>query len=217
MGTLKLCRDRQAQNPFFLEGLSVSVYTLEELCYAIESNLFLLDEKWIGTSLFQWLEKELGEADLTAHLKNSYRKSKDVYECAELILSASGFYTVERLRQIDEMLTRMRGKSPMERRKMKADYFLSEKKYRHAAYGYLELLQQENLIYMTEELQGGILHNLGVAYAASVFVSGSGRNVCSSLSEKQIREEPVLLSYAMNYVPGGEVLGNLEPEIILVR
>ena len=45
MGTLKLCRDRQAQNPFFLEGLSVSVYTLEELCYAIESNLFLLDEK----------------------------------------------------------------------------------------------------------------------------------------------------------------------------
>ena len=40
----------------------------------------------------------------------------------------------------------------MERRKMKADYFLSEKKYRHAAYGYLELLQQENLIYMTEEL-----------------------------------------------------------------
>ncbi len=154
MGTLKLCRDRQAQNPFFLEGLSVSVYTLEELCYAIESNLFLLDEKWIGTSLFQWLEKELGEADLTAHLKNSYRKSKDVYECAELILSASGFYTVERLRQIDEMLTRMRGKSPMERRKMKADYFLSEKKYRHAAYGYLELLQQENLIYMTEELQG---------------------------------------------------------------
>lgn len=203
MGTLKLCRDRQAQNPFFLEGLSVSVYTLEELCYAIESNLFLLDEKWIGTSLFQWLEKELGEADLTAHLKNSYRKSKDVYECAELILSASGFYTVERLRQIDEMLTRMRGKSPMERRKMKADYFLSEKKYRHAAYGYLELLQQENLIYMTEELQGGNPAQSGRGICASVFVSGSGRNVCSSLSEKQIREEPVLLSVCYELCAGG--------------
>ena len=200
---MKLCRDRQAQNPFFLEGLSVSVYTLEELCYAIESNLFLLDEKWIGTSLFQWLEKELGEADLTAHLKNSYRKSKDVYECAELILSASGFYTVERLRQIDEMLTRMRGKSPMERRKMKADYFLSEKKYRHAAYGYLELLQQENLIYMTEELQGGILRQSGRGICASVFVSGSGRNVCSSLSEKQIRAEPVLLSVCYELCAGG--------------
>ena len=200
MGTLKLCRDRQAQNPFFLEGLSVSVYTLEELCYAIESNLFLLDEKWIGTSLFQWLEKELGEADLTAHLKNSYRKSKDVYECAELILSASGFYTVERLRQIDEMLTRMRGKSPMERRKMKADYFLSEKKYRHAAYGYAAAGKSD--LY-DRGTAGGNPAQSGRGICASVFVSGSGRNVCSSLSEKQIREEPVLLSLCYELCAGG--------------
>ena len=96
---------------------------------------------------------------------------------------------------------------------MKADYFLSEKKYRHAAYGYLELLQQENLIYMTEELQGGILHNLGVAYARLFVFQEAAEMFAAAYQKNRSEQSRYCYLYAMNYVPEDEVLGNLEPEI----
>ena len=44
MGALKLCTYKKAEYPLYLEMLSLHVYTMEELCYAMESSLFLLDE-----------------------------------------------------------------------------------------------------------------------------------------------------------------------------
>ena len=43
MGALKLCTYKKAEYPLYLEMLSLHVYTMEELCYAMESSLFLLD------------------------------------------------------------------------------------------------------------------------------------------------------------------------------
>ena len=55
MGALKLCTYKKAEYPLYLEMLSLHVYTMEELCYAMESSLFLLDESWMGTEFFQWI------------------------------------------------------------------------------------------------------------------------------------------------------------------
>ena len=44
MGALKLCTYKKAEYPLYLEMLSLHVYTMEELCYAMESSLFLLDD-----------------------------------------------------------------------------------------------------------------------------------------------------------------------------
>ena len=55
MGALKLCTYKKAEYPLYLEMLSLHVYTMEELCYAMESSLFLLDESCMGTEFFQWI------------------------------------------------------------------------------------------------------------------------------------------------------------------
>ena len=60
MGALKLCTYKKAEYPLYLEMLSLHVYTMEELCYAMESSLFLLDESWMGTGFFSGLQRELG-------------------------------------------------------------------------------------------------------------------------------------------------------------
>lgn len=52
MGALKLCTYKKAEYPLYLEMLSLHVYTMEELCYAMESSLFLLDEKLDGNRIF---------------------------------------------------------------------------------------------------------------------------------------------------------------------
>ena len=57
----RLCTYKKADYPLYLEMLSLHVYTMEELCYAMESNLFLLDESWMGTEFFQWIAEGLGD------------------------------------------------------------------------------------------------------------------------------------------------------------
>ena len=165
MGEFILCREQTALHPFFHETLSVHLYTIEELCYYMETNLFLLDKNFIGEPLFAWLKEELGLVGLSGRLRQIYQKSRDVYVCVEMIFQESGYYSGAELRELSALLERMRGKTEMECRKMRADRLLAAKKYRQAVYTYLELLQPEHTARMTEELQGNLMHNLGVAYA----------------------------------------------------
>ncbi|MFR5702252.1 MAG: hypothetical protein ACLUD0_10520 [Eubacterium ramulus] len=116
------------------------------------------------------------------------------------LFSASGFYSRQEQKELERIIEKMKGKNSMERRKMKADYYLAKKRYRYAACGYLELLQPEFLQQMTrEELQGHIAHNLGVVYARLFFVPG-GRQGCFSMAYHEIAHgifTTVLHLYAM--------------------
>ena len=119
MGEFRLCENRRAKNPFFHETMSVHLYTIEELCYYMETNLFLLDESWGGEPLFRWLREELKMEKLAGKLHQTYVKTKDLYACVALIFQESGYYTEKELEKQDGLLDSMRGKTAMERRKMR--------------------------------------------------------------------------------------------------
>ena len=44
MGELLLCRFKTAETPYYLENYSVNIYSLEELCYCMEQNPYLIEE-----------------------------------------------------------------------------------------------------------------------------------------------------------------------------
>ena len=98
---------------------------------------------WFGEELFSWLGQELHYETLAAGLRQCYRSTKDIFRCAEQILQASGNYGAEEMEQIHQLLEAMNGKTAMERRKMRGDLLLEAKKYRQAAYIYMELLEPE--------------------------------------------------------------------------
>ncbi len=191
---------KKAQNPFAHENLPVRFYTMEELRYFMEKNMYLIDAFWLGEDLFAWMESELDEGVLAAHLRSSRRKTGDVYTCAELIFRNSSHYTTTELNDIAGLLDQMRGKTKMERRKMRGDLYLEAGKYRKAAYTYMELLQKEYAIQMTEELRGNILHNLGVVYARLfLFPEAAGLFSEAYALSKNTESQDAYL-YAMNYV-----------------
>ena len=78
MGALKLCTYKKAEYPLYLEMLSLHVYTMEELCYAMESSLFLLDESWMGTEFFQWIAEGVGNAELAGQLRRLYQRHSGI-------------------------------------------------------------------------------------------------------------------------------------------
>ncbi len=213
MGALKLCTYKKAEFPLYLEMLSMNVETMEELCYAIESNLFLLDESWMNKELFLWLQDALDAKELAAQIQHLYHRKKDVYACAELIFASSGYYSGDELKQLEQVIERIRGKNQMERRKMRADFFLAKKRYRYAAYGYLELLQTEFTAQMTEELQGHIMHNLGVVYARLFLFPEAAKMFSAAYQKSREERSKLCYLYAMNYINEDELMEDVAPEI----
>lgn len=196
----RLIENRRAAAPYYHEKITVHIYTIEELCYYLEKNTYLIDKSWLGESLFVWLEKELDMYELAAGLRNAMRKQKSVYESVLLIFHASGNYSEKELKNLRTLLDAMEGKTSMERRKMRGDLFFKAKKYRQAAYTYMELLQPGNARQMTEELRGNIMHNLGVIYARMFQFEEAAQLFAESwrLSKNEKSRECYL--YAMNYL-----------------
>ncbi len=162
---LRLLEGKDAPHPFFHESIATRLYTLEELCYFMESSLYLVDSSWINEELFSWMEEELSLAPLADDLRQVQQETHDPFAVAERIFQDSDLYSPTEFLSLCSLLKQMRGKTKVERRKMSGDLFLEEKHYRQAAYIYLELLKEKESPEMTGTLKGNICHNLGVIYA----------------------------------------------------
>ena len=66
MGELILCRQPIAAMPFYFDNVSLNVYSLEEICYYIKNNLYLIDSGFMSEDLCVWIEHELKEKEIAA-------------------------------------------------------------------------------------------------------------------------------------------------------
>ncbi len=197
---LRLIENKKTETPFYHENIAVHLYSMEELCFFMEQNTYLIDPSWVNEELFVWLAAELGEKKLADDLRVTLRMKKDVFACAEQIFAASGFYAERDMDRIRAMLERMRGRTKIERRKMSGDLFLDAGRYRQAAYIYMELLEEEFALHMTEELRGNILHNLGVIYARLFLFPEAAELFAQAYALRKRQESRDAYLYAMNYV-----------------
>ncbi len=210
---LRLIEKEKTEKPFYHETIGVHIYTVEELCYFLESHVYLIDPIWVGEPLFSWIEEELGEQRLAQHLRQLRRRGEDEFTCVEMILRASGFYSDEDMRQMADLLNQMRGRTKIERRKMCGDLYLDDGKYRQAAYTYMELLEDEYETQMTEELRGNICHNLGVAYANLFLFEEASRLFLMAYNLRKADSSREAYLYATNFMEGDDSLDEEKLEI----
>ena len=60
MGNLILCHDRRASHPYEITRIHCRVYTIEELCYYLCNNLYLIDYTIMNSSCAAGCRKSLG-------------------------------------------------------------------------------------------------------------------------------------------------------------
>ncbi len=196
----RLIENRKAEKPFYHEAIAVHIYTMEELCYFMETHIYIIDTLWVNEDLYVWMDEELGAHKLVGELRQSRRMKEDVFTAAEMIFKASGIYSPQALSDIISLLNTMRGKTKVERRKMSGDLALMDGRYRQAAYTYMELLKKEYAVQMTEELRGNIFHNLGVVYARMFMFPEAAKLFMEAYSlRKDVRSRDAYL-YAVNFL-----------------
>ncbi len=168
MGELILARTGVAANPYYIDELSLNIYSLEELSYYIYHNVWLLNHDFMSLSLADWVGKELGLAELSERLKGLIADDAPLTAFVSEILTENGYLTTREIRDTLSVLKSFENKSEAECRKMRADRLMKNGRIVDSVYEYENLLKNRENISVT--LLGDIRHNLGVCYAKLFFL-----------------------------------------------
>lgn len=168
---VSMCVGEYAKTPYCIADLEIRIYCMEELCYCLRENAFLLDLSLLDECLVDWIGEECGLKELAGELYTMVRKQGSLSAFVILILEYVGLYDRETIREVERVLKEGSGLSSIEKRKSQADYLVRKSKYPLAVQRYDDLLQKwQEEADSGREMPGGrvraaILHNKGVALA----------------------------------------------------
>ncbi len=165
MADLLLCDGVMAAAPYYLEGIAVNIYSMEELCYYIVSNTELLEKNFMNGELAAWIGRDLGKRDLSERLFALLDKGGKLSDFVFEIVQEVGYCTPEETRAIVVTLHEMEEKTPFERSKLCADRLMERNRLLSSIYEYRSLLESSEFRRVNALMQGDVWHNLGTAYA----------------------------------------------------
>lgn len=205
MGELILCNQEMAAMPYYLDSISLNVYSIEEICYYIENNLYLLDTDFMDTELCSWLEQELGEKQLAERLRKLIYENGRLSEFVALILKNGCYCDRDAENHIIGVLEEMQNKSAFECGKIRADRLMENQRYYNAVMEYRRLLQMRDESKNQPELSGNIWHNLGVAYGRLFLFADAAECFLNAYNLNQNKES--LLEAMAAFRCGRDVFG----------
>ena len=124
MGSLILCHDRHAAHSYEITRIHCRIFTIEELCYYLCNNLYLIDYTIMNTQLCDWLDEELGMDRLASDLRDVLRLHGSVEKFVLTILKASKIYREPEMIRIQNVLEHLKNQKDIERQKYKGDNLL---------------------------------------------------------------------------------------------
>ncbi len=163
MGRVYLCLGKQAEVPYYFERARIHVWNVEELCYFVRENAWVLEPSLLGRELAEWVGKQCALEELSAKLAAAQREEDPVIAFVRTLFSYTGYCPVQEAEQIEKILGINEKASELERAAARGDYYLQSGKYVMALREYEELL--EGLTGMDPAFLGRIYHNCGVARA----------------------------------------------------
>lgn len=166
----RLCVGNYGVRPFYFEGLNLKVYCVEELCFCLKENAYLLDTDIMGDRLVDWLGQECGLEDLAGELHHMVHRKGSFSAFVACILEYTGFYDAETVQKAVQTLKQGAGLNVLEKRKLRIDSLVEQRKFLAAVREYDVLLTGWDEAVKENAQQGAglyaaLLHNKGTALA----------------------------------------------------
>lgn len=164
MGSLILCHKKRAKQPYEITRVHIRIYTIEELCYYVCNNLYLIDYTIMNRQLCEWLDAELGLGELAKELSDELAKNCSEEQFVLTLLRGSDIYAQSEINKIQGILESLQNQKEVEKTKYKADTLLESGECSAA------ILVYQSLIYGTwddsvdKSFYGRVYACLGTAY-----------------------------------------------------
>lgn len=167
MQNVILCNGSYAQKPYFIEEENLHIFSVEELCYYLYKNAFLIQENFFSDSLFDWMKEELHLEEWSSQLRSFREAGEPMLRSIEFLFRISGFYGEEQIGHVRSVLKDSSKLSVMERKKIRADAYYKKRNFFKAAAGYEQLLRDTPPDQI--KFRAKLYHNLGVCFASMFF------------------------------------------------
>ena len=143
MGSLILCHKKKAKHAYVISRIHTKIYTLEELCYYLCNNLYLIDYTIMNEQLCRWISEELELKNLADELSALIRDNTSEERFVIHILEFSKIYTPGELTHIQNILEKLKNQKDVERKKYKADTLMQSGEIESAILSYMSIVNEE--------------------------------------------------------------------------
>lgn len=213
MGELILCSHSIAAMPYYIDSVSLNIYSLEELCYHMEEHLYLIEPDFMNEDLCSWIERELGDRKLASALRNVLHDEKgSLADFVEMILRSCDYCSEKSIQHILTVLGEMQSKSAFECTKIRADRFMENEKYVKAISEYRVALEMKEECIKNPVLEGNIRHNLGTAYARLFLFDEAAACFMAAFRLNQNRESMIECLAACRLAKKNDILNKYKEE-----
>ena len=195
MSTLIYCANSMAATPYYIDEVSLNVYSLEELSYYMLNNVYLLSTKLMNAELCNWIGRELKMPKLSNELLSMVQNNSPLHLFVGHILSANGYASNKEIKDALSIIATFENKSEAERKKLRADRLMAKGKLVDAIYEYETLLSDEIAKTMPRSVEGDVYHNLGCAFAKLFFFE----EACRCFDEGYKRNQKKQTLYQLLY------------------
>ena len=137
-----LCQVKRAKVPYYIENISMNIYSIEELCYYMYHNIYLLDETIINEGLCFWLRDELNLRRLYQKLYTLLDAKGSMGEFILPIFKEINYLSFAEFKEMNKQLKIFEEQPEVVRLKIKGDYLFNHEKYINAIRVYTEALQK---------------------------------------------------------------------------
>lgn len=164
-----LCQVKKAERPYYIENISTNIYSIEELCFYLYHNIYLLDSTILNEEFCFWIRDELGLKKLAGKLYTLLdQEPLKVGDFILPIFKEINYLSLEEFRKLNQRIQQLAKEPEALRQKMKGDYLMEHSKYVNAIRIYQKALgmrlssQEEQQL--GSQFVGEIYHNMGCAY-----------------------------------------------------
>lgn len=193
MGNLILCHKKHAVTPYEVTRIHRKIYTLEELCYYLCNNIYLIDYTIMNEQLCRWMDEELELKELAQTLRDLIRVRSSIEKFVLTILTEAKIYGETEMIRIQNVLERLKNQKDIERQKFKGDNLLESREWEEAILVYQSILNQPKDESVDEKFYGRIYANMGSAYGKLFLCQESAKMF--DRAYKLCQDEELLLPY----------------------
>ncbi len=163
MSNVLLCLGEYAKTPYYIEEDGRNIYSIEELCYYLYHQAYLMEDSFVTQKLGEWIAEQLKLSALGKEIFKLAGKPDALSKLMTLLSENVGYYEKQEWETLIYEIGRHNKLSAKERKKHRADGFLNSKKYIPALEEYEAIIRETRADDI--KLRAKVYHNMGVCHA----------------------------------------------------
>lgn len=220
MGGIILCRSKMAETPYHIDSIDINIYSLQELCYYIYNNIYLVSYEMFDDKLIKFIADETKEKVLAEKLQKMIEAKEPLAVIVVTILKYVDYYNDEEIEELEGTLNTLSMQNVNERIKARADSFLKNEHFASAVENYMRIINAPVDTTLSGLFYAKVYHNLGVAFSHLFLYNQAAQYFLEAYKIGQHEESKKCYMAAVQFAKGGEIIENddaTEEEYVLKR